>query len=457
VARGLRLLLGILIAALLCVPAAAASYDYRGDPSDPAGAASGPQQESPRRAQPQAKCPPELDCDYVPAAYAEVSGPTDWGSYDLAKRPGDGLEIDRIVIHDTEASFDDTIDIFQTPSNYVSTQYVIRSADGHVTQMVPNRDVAYHAGNYYFNQHSIGIEIEGYALEGNTWYTPEVYESTGALIAYLADRYDFPLTRRHIIGHDEIPGPNLTFQAGMHWDPGPFFDWDRLMREAGAKKPPADGLPEVGDTVEIRPGYANNQPPVTSCETDDGNTVCTGLPRQPANFVYLRTDRHFNAPFVSDPLLSGTAAEPEGVGTYQANDWGDKAVTGQRFVVAAVKGDWTAVWYGSQKAWLYNPGGENTAPYKGRYVQVRRSKNPIPVWGAAYPSKLQKLTLGYSIPRGQRYTLAGRAPAGRYMADLFDDLGSYYVLADDTAYLRIQYNHRQGFVLAKDVVAKKAR
>lgn len=439
---------------LLAAAPAGASEDGRGDPFRPADPAPGPQQRFPRKAAPTPKCPPALACDFVPAAYAENSGPTDWGNYDLAKREGDGLDIDRIVIHDTEASYADTLDIFQTPTSYVSSNYVVRSADGFVTQMVPTRDVAYHAGNYYFNQHSIGIEIEGYALQGNQFYTPEVYRSTADLVAYLAERYDIPLNRRHVIGHDEVPGPNLTYQAGMHWDPGTFFNWDRLLLLAGAKRTPARALPEVGDAVVIKPDYGTNEPPVSSCDTADP-PVCTLLPPQPANFVYLHTERRPGSPYISDPFLSGEAQEPDGVGTTQADDWGDKAVSGQTFIVAAVKGDWTAVWYGSQKAWFYNPGGANTAPTQSRFIKVRKGKNPIPVWGAAYPSKLQKLSLGYSIPRGQRYTVTGPVQTDRYQAELFDDLANYYVLSDDTVYYEIQYNHRHGFVQAKDVSVQK--
>jgi hypothetical protein len=239
----------------------------------------------------------------------------------------------------------------------------------------------------------------------------------------------------------------------MHWDPGPFFNWDRLMRLAGAKKTPARALPEVGDAVVIKPDYATNEPTVSHC--NPGDPHCADLPAQPANFVPLYTSWKPGSSLISDPFLSGKAQEPNGVGTTQADDWGSKAVSGQTFIVAGVKGDWTAVWYGSQKAWFLNPDGENTAPTSARFVKVAQGKDPIPVWGAAYPSKLQKLSLGYSIPRGQKYTVNGPVQTDRYQAELFDDLANYFVLSDDTVYYEIQYNHRHGFVQAKDVVVQK--
>ena len=49
------------------------------------------------------------------------------------------------------------------PNRFVSWHYTIRSNDGHVDQHVANRNVAAHAGNWYLNMHSIGVEHEGKA------------------------------------------------------------------------------------------------------------------------------------------------------------------------------------------------------------------------------------------------------------------------------------------------------
>jgi hypothetical protein len=47
---------------------------------------------------------------------------------------------------------------------------VIRSSDGAVTQLVRTKDAAWHAGNWTINSESIGIEHEGIAIDGATWY-----------------------------------------------------------------------------------------------------------------------------------------------------------------------------------------------------------------------------------------------------------------------------------------------
>src|SRR3954470_9610759 len=89
-----------------------------------------------------AECPHGLHCRFVPAAYAQNSAdPGDYGNYDLANRPDDGLAVRFVVIHDTEVSYDGTIAEFQNPLAYVSSHYVTRSSDGEVTQMVPTENV----------------------------------------------------------------------------------------------------------------------------------------------------------------------------------------------------------------------------------------------------------------------------------------------------------------------------
>src|SRR5437870_5969219 len=146
-----------------------------------------------------ADCPPGLDCRFIPAGYQQNSSdPGDYGNYDLATRPSDGLHIRFIVIHDSEVSYDRTIQIFQNSHNYVSAHYVVRSSDGQITQMVQTKNVAWHAGNWNFNMHAIGYEHEGVAIQGTTWYTDKMYQTSAALTRSLAARYGIPLDRAHI-------------------------------------------------------------------------------------------------------------------------------------------------------------------------------------------------------------------------------------------------------------------
>ena len=394
------------------------------------------------------ECPPSLHCDFVPAAYQQNSSdPGDYGNYDLANRPADGGVIRYIVIHDTEVSFDGTVAEFQNPLAYVSSHYVTRSSDGHVTQMVPTKDVAWHAGNWWVNAHSIGIENEGFATEGNQWYTPQLYSSLSKLTKYLAAKYGVPLDREHLIGHDQVPGPTRPFQAGMHWDPGPYFDWERFMRLVGA---PIESRPDRGAArvVTIDPDFQTNHPVLTYCDT----SPCRTLPPQPTNFVYLHTGPSTSSPLVADPLLVGTNLEPAGVGTTQANDWGDKAVTGQTFAVAGRSGEWTGVWYGGRIGWFYNPHGRNAVTGQGLLVTPKAGSGSIPVYGRAYPDSVGgTATLGYSIPEGQVYVADGLYGADYYQATTYNQLDTYQVITGPERYYEISFNHRIAFVRASDV------
>src|SRR5262249_35808009 len=139
-----------------------------------------------------------------------------------------------VVIHDTEASYSGTLRVFQAAGGIDSAHYVVRSSDGHVTQVVQTQNIARHAGNWYFNSHSIGVEHEGYAIQGATWYSEPLYQASAKLVRFLAQKYNIPFDRAHILGHDNIPGQSSKAQGQMHWDPGPFWDWDHYMELLGA-------------------------------------------------------------------------------------------------------------------------------------------------------------------------------------------------------------------------------
>ena len=143
-----------------------------------------------------AECPNGLRCNFVPAAYEQNSAdPGDYGNYDLANRPADGLNVRFVVIHDTEVDYDGTLAIFQNPHNYVSAHYVTRSSDGDVTQMVPTKNVAWQAGNWWINTHSVGIENEGFALDPS-YFTKQLYHSLARLTRYTARALRHPARPR---------------------------------------------------------------------------------------------------------------------------------------------------------------------------------------------------------------------------------------------------------------------
>jgi hypothetical protein len=395
------------------------------------------------------ECPPGLKCQFLPAAYAEnSSSPYDYGNYDLADRPADGLSIRYVVVHDTEVLYDPTLAEFQDSHAYVSAHYVIRSRDGFVTQMVPTKDVAWHAGNWYVNTHAVGIENEGFALDLSNWFGPKLYRSLARLTRYQAQRFGFPLDRAHVIGHDQVPGPTGAYQAGMHWDPGPFFNWAHFMALVGAPITP-HGDAGTDPIVTIDPKWKTNQPLVTGC--GDGSEAC---PKQPASFVYLHSAPSADSPLVSDPYLTEAGVEPGGVGTTRAWDWGDRASTGTEYAVAGRSGDWLAIWFSGQRAWLYDPQGKHatTIPGRGTLIAPKAGLPSIPAYGRAYPSSISTATLDkYSIPAGQAYIAKDLVTADYYSASTYNDPASYHLYTSPEQFYEIFFNHRIAYVRADDV------
>lgn len=399
------------------------------------------------------ECPNGVACEFIPAAYRPNSdSPGDYGNYDLADRPNDGLDVRYIVIHDTEISYDLTLRVFQNPRTYAATHYVVRAADGHVAQMVDTRNVAWHAGNWYVNGHAIGLEHEGVAIEGATWYSEQMYHASAKLVRYLAQQYNIPLDRAHIIGHDEIPGTIATNQAGMHWDPGPFWDWAHYMNLVGAPLNPSRG-DKTGQIVTIKPNFATNQPAMTYCY-DREVSSCRAVPAQPSNFVYLHTAPDANAPLVTNPYIK---SDPT-----RANNWANKALTGQQFYRAGRQGDWDAIYFGSQQAWFYNPRNSNTVPGSGMLVTPKAGLTSIPIYGRAYPeaaaypvgTRPQSIVPIYTIPAGQVYVASGKFQSDYYYAPTYapELAGSdHVVVKGQTEYYQIWYNHRFAFVKASDV------
>jgi hypothetical protein len=159
-------------------------------------------------------------------------------------RVGRTKAITTIVIHVTQGSYAGTISWFKDPAAQVSAHYVIRSSDGQVTQMVAEKDTAWHVGTE--NGYSIGIEHEGF-VDDPSWFTDAMYRSSAALTRNIADRRGIPKDRAHIKGHVEMP--NQT-----HTDPGPNWNWDYYMQlvNGGDPNPPEYNFTTYGSGVRVR-------------------------------------------------------------------------------------------------------------------------------------------------------------------------------------------------------------
>ncbi|GAA3171076.1 MULTISPECIES: N-acetylmuramoyl-L-alanine amidase [Streptomyces] len=389
------------------------------------------------------ECPRTVSCEWIPAPYEEF-GDGDYGNHDRGNRPA-SQPIRYIVVHDTEGAWEGVLDMVQDPT-YVSWQYSLRSTDGHIAQHVKAKDVAWHAGNWYVNAGSIGLEHEGFLAEPDAWYTEAMYRSSARLVKYLSKKYDIPLDRQHILGHDTVPGPTSGTIPGMHTDPGPYWDWAHYFELLGRPFEATAG--KNSGVVTIRPDYSANRPVFTGCESAGEPCATHG-----SSAVRLYSDHDENAPLIKDVGLG--RAPTTGV-----NDLSSRVSTGQQYAVADRWGDWTAIWYLGQKAWFRNPAGQPAAvPSKGLVVTPREGLESVPVYGRAYPEKeaypegvpAQAVSpLPYTLPKGQKYVTGGKVPGEYYYAVTFDE-ASHRVVTGKDLYYEIQFGHRVGFVRAADV------
>ena len=155
-------------------------------------------------------------------------------NYTVANRPVD-YPIEMIVIHDIEGSASSAIKTFQDPLRHGSAHYIV-SYKGQVWQMVAEKDVAWHAGNWDYNTRSIGIEHEGYAWTPGLYTTAE-YRASAHIAASICSRYGVVLDRAHVIGHNQVPDPyhpGLFGGDSHHTDPGPYWNWTYYLGYANA-------------------------------------------------------------------------------------------------------------------------------------------------------------------------------------------------------------------------------
>lgn len=430
-------------------------------------------------AQGRAECPSRLSCAWLPAPYKRL-GKGRYGNHD--RWPG-ARRIDYIVVHDGEASFDSMTRTVRNPRN-VSWHYTLRSSDGHIAQHVRTRDIAWHSGNWYVNSRSIGLEHEGYLAKGGAWYTEAMYRSSARLVRYLARKHDIPLDRAHILGHDNVPGITPSHVAGMHEDPGPYWDWahyfellnaplaafdtsrDRVAArnaqggfggmdaeegrddtEAGTEDDALAGA----DAVMILPDYDSHRPVFTGCRPRRPAAKC---PARGASSVWLHTAPRPDAPLVHDP-----GKHPGGRSTRRVGDHAARASTGQVYAVAGRRGRWIAIWYLGRRAWFHNPPSSPTAVPVRAATVTPRGDRAVRVYGRAYPERsayppgvpVQRLVpLQYRLRPGQRYTV-GLTVRSAYLRAASFDTSRHVLVTGDLVYHQIQLGHRIAYVKADDV------
>ena len=147
-------------------------------------------------------------------------------NHTVSDREG-AYDINKIVVHIGEGGYRKILDWFKDARSRGSAHYTVGRA-GEVGQSVLEKDVAWHAGWWSYNTSSVGIEHEGYTGVGG--FTDTMYRSSASLAAYLCKKYEIPVDRAHIVGHDEVPGCDGSGGgADCHTDPGRYWDWTKYM------------------------------------------------------------------------------------------------------------------------------------------------------------------------------------------------------------------------------------
>ncbi len=371
--------------------------------------------------------PNSYDCNVVPS-----NNPCNYLS---ANRPTD-YKISQVVIHDIEGSALSALSVFQDVNSGASVQYIVDS-DGTVYQVVHEKDIAYHAGNFWYNEHSVGIENAGFDANGYQWYNATEYLASAKLTAYLLQKYNLPLDHDHVVAHGTIPSPFLSV-APNHVDPGPYWLWDyyfALIHQQGVPFPttvPTWGL--TSNVITLQP--KTDQQPLGPNGTETSANF---------NFFYL-----YNGPSTASGLIPQQNSktditdvtdnvEPD-MSYFYLTKVLDPAGTGDTMY---------EIWYGEENlahasppslfanaslAWLAVPPGA-AVEGQGAIVNLngdQSGQNHAEIYGRPTTSEL------YHI---------GDAP------NLSTFVSAYSVIEDGTNNLwyEINYNHRQAWVHAAEV------
>jgi AmpD protein len=168
-------------------------------------------------------------------------------SPNVDERP-EGVRVDLVVIHNislppgryggghVRALFTNRLDPGEHPffagiADARVSAHLLIERDGRITQFASFDRRAWHAGSSEFqgrsrcNDFSVGIEVEGSDFEP---FASAQYDALNASLDALCDAYPV----RFVCGHSDIATDRKT-------DPGPFFEWRRLVVPASISIRPA--------------------------------------------------------------------------------------------------------------------------------------------------------------------------------------------------------------------------
>ncbi|MGE4073414.1 MAG: N-acetylmuramoyl-L-alanine amidase [Lysobacterales bacterium] len=179
--------------------------------------------------------------------------------------------VSAVTIHTMQGSYAGSISWFQSNPYSVSAQYLIRSSDGQITQMVRESKAAHHVGSH--NSYTQGIEHEGY-VNNAAWYTTAMYNASAALTRHFCTRYGIPCSSAYngasSSGLNVLPTSTKIkghqhYSSQSHTDPGINWDWRRYYT---LLNPGSGGsVTTVLDSFETSEGHFNQSPAYSGSTT----------------------------------------------------------------------------------------------------------------------------------------------------------------------------------------------
>lgn len=219
--------------------------------------------------------------------------------------------VSAVVIHYTEGSYAGAISWFQNCDASVSAHYVIRSSDGQVTQMVRERDKAWHARSA--NAYSIGVEHEAYG-DIVSYFTDAMYASSADLIRNICSRYEVIDGHRTFyrdtlddgtklnVGVHDLGGPEACikirghqhYPGQSHTDPGPYWDWNYYYKLINEGTPVQRlGGADITEGELNHQNYADDERMIWVIESDT-NTVIS------LNFSSFKLEKDYDFLWIYD-------------------------------------------------------------------------------------------------------------------------------------------------------------
>lgn len=200
-------------------------------------------------------------------------------------------EISAVVIHYTEGSYAGCISWFQNCDAEVSSHYVIRSYDGQVTQMVREKDKAWHVGTA--NGYTIGIEHEAYG-DIISFFTEAMYTSSADLVRNICSRYE-PIDGHRTFYRDTLDN-GMALNTGVHpqggedacvkirghqhypdqthTDPGPYWDWNYYYKLINEGSPVVElGGPDAMEGELNHEYYDNDERVIWVIRSGEGTSI----------------------------------------------------------------------------------------------------------------------------------------------------------------------------------------